>query len=113
MACGPVKSASDGTVEEVVAVGGYNGEVELGEYLSVVEIYNFAQASWRAGRKQCFVQINGNDSRMGQTICISAKDLPFGKIAYSTAVPHDSTFLLVGGEFYEGADATYYDTVYR
>ena len=46
-------------------------------------------------------------------IFISAKDLPFGKIAYSTAVPHGSTFIIVGGEFYEGADSTYYDTVYR
>ena len=112
MACGPVKSTSDGAVEEVAAVGGYNGEVELGVYLSVVEIYNFGQASWRAGECSVF-RLIWRRMMMMQQIFISAKDLPFGKIAYSTAVPHGSTFLLVGGEFYEGADPTYYDTIYR
>ena len=57
LACGPVKSTPDGVVEEVVAVGGYNGEVELGEYLSVVEIYNFVQATWRAGKYTVFFSL--------------------------------------------------------
>ena len=77
LACGPVKSASDGTVEEVVAVGGYNGEVELGEYLSVVEIYNVAQNSWRTGERYAnnMATIRGWDSKYAfqPRICLSGK----------------------------------------
>ena len=84
--CGPVRSQPGGPVEEIVVSGGayYDGGWN---YFSKVEVYNVQEDSWE-----------------------TADDLPFGVLYNAAVIPHENTFLMIGG--YKGSSG-YSDKVWK
>ena len=73
-ACGPVRSTIGGPVEKVVVAGGWTGSSWSIGLTSVVEIYDLEKNTWER-----------------------LADLPRGDLFMASVIPHEETFLMVGG----------------